>query len=150
MIITLSLSLGTNMHRRRSSNEHSPNINRLHNSSRLRPQNKLSPYRIIACSLIPSIVLFYYVISLSVLQNLQKHDVHSTSVVISQGRIQKKKRLEFVHITKTGGSAVESVGAQNGIIWGACHYLKIAEVGCSRPDIKYFAINYQSYALTSP
>ena len=60
------------------------------------------------------------------------------------------ERLEFVHITKTGGSAVEKAGAKQGITWGACHYMNITEVGCSSPDVPYEAPNYQSYALTSP
>lgn len=62
----------------------------------------------------------------------------------------KNKRLEFVHITKTGGSAIEKAGSKDGIIWGACHYMNITEVGCSAPDLPYIAPNYQSYALTSP
>lgn len=62
------------------------------------------------------------------------------------------KRLEFVHITKTGGSAIEKAGAtaDNPIIWGACHYMNIEEVDCKHPDLPYVAPNYQSYALTSP
>jgi hypothetical protein len=63
---------------------------------------------------------------------------------------QQTRRLEFVHITKTGGSAIEKAGAKAGIIWGACHYMNITEVGCERPDIPYIAPDYQSYALTSP
>ncbi|KAL7461024.1 hypothetical protein ACHAXS_001461 [Conticribra weissflogii] len=47
------------------------------------------------------------------------------------------KKLEFVHITKTGGSAIEKAAFLHGVRWGACHFKKIAEVGCSRPDIHY-------------
>lgn len=60
-------------------------------------------------------------------------------------------RLEFVHITKTGGSAIEKVGAQHGILWGACHwsnFTKLAAkigvsevgfgVGCNKPDFEYY------------
>ena len=61
-----------------------------------------------------------------------------------------KTRLEFVHITKTGGSAIEKAGAEEGIIWGACHYMNIPDVGCSKADLLYNAPNYQSYAKTSP
>ena len=60
------------------------------------------------------------------------------------------RRLQFVHITKTGGSAVEKAGADMGIIWGACHYMNITDVGCENPDLPYVAPNFQSYALTSP
>lgn len=62
----------------------------------------------------------------------------------------EKRRLEFVHITKTGGSAIEKAGAEIGIIWGACHYMNITDVGCFKPDLNYVAPNYQSYAKTSP
>lgn len=64
--------------------------------------------------------------------------------------IDSSPRLEFVHITKTGGSAIEKVGAQHGIIWGACHYMNISDVGCYGAHVPYTAPNYQSYALTSP
>eukprot|EP00984_Skeletonema_dohrnii_P015832 scaffold6930_cov156-Skeletonema_dohrnii-CCMP3373.AAC.1 len=65
-------------------------------------------------------------------------------------RAVTKPRLEFVHITKTGGSTVEHVAATVGITWGSCHYMKLEEVGCSSPDLPYEARDYQSYALTSP
>lgn len=60
------------------------------------------------------------------------------------------RRLEFVHITKTGGSAIEKAGADKGIIWGACHYMNITDVGCDNADLPYVAPDFQSYALTSP
>ena len=66
------------------------------------------------------------------------------------GRGLRTKRLEFVHITKTGGSAIEKAGAMNEIIWGACHYMEFEEVGCTKPDLPYISPEYQSYALTSP
>jgi hypothetical protein len=31
-------------------------------------------------------------------------------------------KLEFIHITKTGGTAVERAAARAGIAWGVCHY----------------------------
>ena len=34
------------------------------------------------------------------------------------------RRVEFFHITKTGGSAIKMVGGMTGIIWGSCHYRK--------------------------
>lgn len=45
--------------------------------------------------------------------------------------------LEFVHITKTAGSTIESTAAKSGIKWGACHYKRIRKFGkaCSSPDI---------------
>lgn len=64
--------------------------------------------------------------------------------------IIQRRRLEFVHITKTAGSAIEKAAAEQGILWGACHYMKLEELGCQTPDISYRAPNYQSYALTSP
>lgn len=66
----------------------------------------------------------------------------------SQKRLEK--RLEFVHITKTGGSAIEKVAAEKDILWGACHYLNVSDVGCKNPDFHYTVPTYQSYVLTSP
>ena len=45
--------------------------------------------------------------------------------------------LEFVHITKTAGSTIESTAAKSGIKWGACHYKRIKNFAkaCSSPDI---------------
>jgi len=60
------------------------------------------------------------------------------------------QRLEFVHITKTGGSAIERAGFKYGINWGACHYMTIEEIGCSNPDIEFTPTKFQSYELTSP
>jgi hypothetical protein len=42
--------------------------------------------------------------------------------VTSPTKIQSQKnKLEFVHITKTGGTSVEVEAARAGIRWGACH-----------------------------
>ena len=35
---------------------------------------------------------------------------------------QRTARLEFVHITKTAGTAIEVAGGRSGIRWGSCHY----------------------------
>jgi hypothetical protein len=63
---------------------------------------------------------------------------------------QHRRRLEFVHITKTGGSVIESVGYEHGILWGACHYMSIKDVGCAGPDMNYTAPDFHSYRLQSP
>mmetsp|Transcript_5483 Transcript_5483/g.9041 ORF Transcript_5483/g.9041 Transcript_5483/m.9041 type:complete len:386 (+) Transcript_5483:86-1243(+) len=43
--------------------------------------------------------------------------------------------LEFVHIPRTGGTAVEaSAWAQKQIVWGACHGASMPNIGCDRPD----------------
>jgi hypothetical protein len=44
--------------------------------------------------------------------------------------------LEFVHITKTGGSAIEKAGGSAGIKWGICHFSNQIGYGrgCKRPD----------------
>jgi hypothetical protein len=51
-----------------------------------------------------------------------------------------RKRLELLHIPKTGGRALEFLAAQNGIKWGACHwYNKIRGdvwILCPRPRPK--------------
>jgi hypothetical protein len=47
----------------------------------------------------------------------------------------RQNLLEFVHITKTGGSAIEKAGAKAGIAWGACHFHHAFEkdMGCPSP-----------------
>lgn len=49
--------------------------------------------------------------------------------------LNQKDQLEFVHIPKTGGSAIEKAAAHHGVSWGACHYQSNSawkELGC--PD----------------
>ena len=40
------------------------------------------------------------------------------------------RRVEFVHITKTGGTAIEMAGGMAGIIWGVCHYHHVVYIHC--------------------
>lgn len=57
---------------------------------------------------------------------------------IGQGDQQQQssdnKKLEFIHITKSGGSAIEAAAAKHNIMWSACHYWKIPYLGCTTPD----------------
>lgn len=63
---------------------------------------------------------------------------HEVTIVDDEGLLQPhvesspvyKQRLEFVHITKTGGSTIESIAAKHGIIWGACHFSNNTMIGC--------------------
>jgi len=49
-----------------------------------------------------------------------------------------KQPLEFVHITKTGGTSIEAAGARAGINWGLCHYSQRDKSGCTQPvDLNY-------------
>eukprot|EP00984_Skeletonema_dohrnii_P024524 scaffold13663_cov78-Skeletonema_dohrnii-CCMP3373.AAC.1 len=52
--------------------------------------------------------------------------------------------LEFIHITKTAGSSIESAAANAGIKYGACHWLKLQFVGfgsaCNKPDKKWYSM----------
>lgn len=75
---------------------------------------------------------------------------HHTKLAPLSPTQQHRRRLEFVHITKTGGSAIESLGFEHGIRWGACHYVSVPAVGCDGPDMNYTAPDFQSYQLTSP
>eukprot|EP00934_Nitzschia_sp_Nitz4_P008348 Nitzschia sp. Nitz4//scaffold70_size99833//8392//9525//NITZ4_004583-RA/size99833-snap-gene-0.127-mRNA-1//1//CDS//3329557099//8338//frame0 len=51
--------------------------------------------------------------------------------------------LEFVHITKTGGTAIEASGAKAGILWGACHWRKtqLANLGCTGGDWRWTGVD---------
>lgn len=53
------------------------------------------------------------------------------------------KDLEFVHITHTGGYAIEKAAGNAGVNWGACHYLPIKEFGCTKPDFALKGNDYQ-------
>ena len=39
--------------------------------------------------------------------------------------------LEFVHITKTAGSAIEEAAARSGVKWGVCHFKRVNKFGPS-------------------
>lgn len=96
------------------------------------------------------IAVILAIINSSIFNAAEKSGGSNESKRSSSAAATKKRRLEFVHITKTGGSAIEKAGAEIGIIWGACHYMNITDVGCSNADLNYVAPNYQSYAKTSP
>jgi hypothetical protein len=62
--------------------------------------------------------------------------------VVSSVKTKKLgRKLEYIHITKTGGSAIEyEVSIQQNVTWGACHYLKFKNNGiaCANPDLGIF------------
>lgn len=53
-----------------------------------------------------------------------RHDAAATQV-----RTASKIGLEFVHITKTAGSAIEETAARSGIKWGVCHWKRVNKFG---------------------
>eukprot|EP00554_Chaetoceros_debilis_P014421 CAMPEP_0194111158 /NCGR_PEP_ID=MMETSP0150-20130528/10226_1 /TAXON_ID=122233 /ORGANISM="Chaetoceros debilis, Strain MM31A-1" /LENGTH=344 /DNA_ID=CAMNT_0038800517 /DNA_START=97 /DNA_END=1131 /DNA_ORIENTATION=+ len=56
--------------------------------------------------------------------------------------------LEFVHITKTGGTTIERVGCEHGFKWGSMHYAPY--FGCADPDISSWKGDKRDYANVSP
>jgi hypothetical protein len=64
-------------------------------------------------------------------EQLEKAIVHITN---DAAILNQRLRLEFVHITKTGGSSIEMAGAAASILWGACHHRKLEYLGCISPD----------------
>ena len=62
---------------------------------------------------------------------------------------EKDRQLEFVHITKTGGSAIEHAASEAGVNWGVCHYQVNEMVGCHHPDFinsNLFNLNTSRFA----
>lgn len=57
---------------------------------------------------------------------------------------EEKRDIEFVHITHTGGLAVEQVGAQADIKWGSCHYIKSLMCDDKAPDLTYDTKNKEN------
>ena len=53
---------------------------------------------------------------------VRQQDDSSVSRLSEYEFAAKPRKLEFVHITKTGGTAIEEAAARVGIVWGICHY----------------------------
>eukprot|EP00977_Amphora_coffeiformis_P018110 scaffold6164_cov163-Amphora_coffeaeformis.AAC.21 len=45
----------------------------------------------------------------------------SVSILAEPGHKKQQRPLAFVHIPKTGGTAITAAGAQAGLFWGQCH-----------------------------
>ena len=65
---------------------------------------------------------------LDVLQQFESEAKKKSKLIAISEQLQKNDTrkyqcLEFVHITKTGGTAIEAAAAEKNIIWGACHHI---------------------------
>jgi hypothetical protein len=75
-------------------------------------------------------------------QSMVQKEQQQQSQLGSQSSMQKTqsipaqmgRNLEFIHITKSAGSAIEAAAAKHNIMWGACHFWKISYLGCQTPD----------------
>jgi CRISPR/Cas system-associated protein endoribonuclease Cas2 len=54
---------------------------------------------------------------------------------VSFGDSPQRRRLEFVHIPKTGGTVIESVAAKGGTPWTICHFLSPLDVATMSMNI---------------
>lgn len=63
------------------------------------------------------------------------------------------RRLEFVHIPKTGGTAIESEAARRGVTWSICHFafpqvaemISLNETICPKGSLKHMWPKVQKY-----
>lgn len=63
---------------------------------------------------------------------------------------QINQKLEFVHITETGGSVIEKTAASAGFNWGACHFISMdSSIGCANPDYEWKSPSQGNYVMTS-
>jgi hypothetical protein len=58
-----------------------------------------------------------------------------TQPVLLTSFYSRPKRLEFVHIPKTGGTVIEAMAAKRGIHWTICHFLPSSEVAVMSMNI---------------
>lgn len=86
-----------------------------------------------------SFVVVSIVVFVSTMQSLQSPHQRRTkevSVKVHDHRMLKHNRgrpkVELVHITKTGGSALEAAAADADITWGACHYRDFKIIHCNK------------------
>ena len=73
-------------------------------------------------------------------------------IMTARAHIISEIGLEFVHITKTAGSAIEEAAARSGVKWGVCHWKRVNKFGpicmykdweVSRPAYNRSAIPFQ-------
>ena len=101
-------------------------------------------------SFIPIILFVVIVCDIALLHYkyyVQKDNLSSPKVILKESKhtvltsntslTNNKNKLEFIHISKTGGSAIELEASKKGITWGACHYVQIESNGdaCQQPDL---------------
>lgn len=64
-------------------------------------------------------------------------------------RYLTENQLEFVHITKTGGTTIERAACEGGVVWGSMHYGDF--FGCHSADIKEWkGLKHNVYDTISP
>lgn len=59
----------------------------------------------------------------SIKNNNFYNNKHENSEKLQESYRSNYQCLEFVHITKTAGTAIEAAAAEQNIIWGACHHI---------------------------
>jgi hypothetical protein len=55
-------------------------------------------------------------------QHQQQQEQHQQEQQQQQQQHEQQRRLEFVHIPKTGGTAIESIASDANITWSICHF----------------------------
>ena len=78
------------------------------------------------------IYLCFHIINLKEVSLINPNEEEEYQLVFMDQPAPKsqRQRLEFIHITKTGGSAIESLASSHNITWGLCHFTHSYKLNC--------------------